>query len=66
MPYTYTTQKQIRAAFWRENPTLDRQKIGKPGARDYKTDTRLLFNDFVYQLEQAGQISEALANRVTL
>jgi len=63
-----TTQKQIRAEFWAAHPTLSRCKI-----RDYAgtghmhtTDARCAFVDFVDVLHRNGQISEALANRVTL
>jgi hypothetical protein len=63
-----TSQKQIRAAFWATFPNLPRRKI-----RDYAgtgrmhvTDTRCAFVDFVDYLQTSGQISEALAYRVTL
>lgn len=63
-----TTQKEIRAAFWAAHPTLSRVKI-----RDYAgtgrmhvTDTRCAFCDFVDYLQRTGQITEAMADRVTL
>lgn len=65
---TYTTQAQVRAAFWQEHPNLPRRKI-----RDYSgkgkmhvTDTRCAFVDYVDYLEKSGLISQALAQRVTL
>jgi hypothetical protein len=57
----YTTQKQIRAAFYAENPTAKR----KP-QNDQPAEIRMRFVGFVDYLHRAGLISDALANRVTL
>jgi len=67
----YTTQKQVRSAFWETFdglPGISRRQI-----RDYSgtgkmhnTDTRCAFVDYVDSLARDGQISEALAQRVTL
>lgn len=59
--YTYTTQRQVRAAFWAEHPRPRKLTNG-----DYPTDTRVAFSDFVDMLERNGLISESLAQRVTL
>jgi hypothetical protein len=64
-----TTQKQVRAAFWsmlREvNPDLYSQR--RPGSQNNQaTDIRCTFVDYVDQLARNGEISESLANRVTL
>jgi hypothetical protein len=61
--YQMTTQRQVRAAFWEAHPAASRKK-GRDG--DYLTDTRVAFCDYVDSLEKDGQISEALAYRVTL
>jgi hypothetical protein len=63
--YTYTTQKQVRAAFWdaHQGTRISRKK-DRHG--DYLTDTRVAFVDFVDCLARNGDISEALAERVTL
>lgn len=61
--YTYTTQRQVRKAFWEAHPTASRLH-GRDG--DYLTGTRVLFVDFVNALNKDGNISDALANRVTL
>jgi hypothetical protein len=68
MKPTYTTQAQIRAAFWDAHPDADRRKI-----KDYAgtgqmhvTDTRCAFVDFLDMLRRDGHITEALANRATL
>jgi hypothetical protein len=62
---TYTTQKQVRAAFWQEHPTASRE-IVKGFERCYVCDTRCAFVDFVDMLARNGDISEDLAARVTL
>lgn len=64
----YTTQVQIRKAFWQAYPDADRRMITDYRGRGkmYKTDTRSLFVDFVDMLERDGQISQELAERVTL
>lgn len=63
-----TTQKQVRRAFWNDNPGLSRRKItsfdGK--GKMYTVDTRCAFVDFVDYLQHSGKISEALADKVTL
>lgn len=63
--YTFTTQGQIRRAFWDGFPP------GHPWRRklkngDYCTDCRVEFADFVEMLRRDGLISEALAQRVTM
>lgn len=65
---TYTTQKQIRAAFWESYPDLPRRKITNYAGtgKMYQTDTRCAFCDFVDDLNKNGQISDQLANRATL
>ena len=57
-----TSQKQIRAEFWRAYPDLSRRRVGA----DYPTDTRVAFVDFVDYLVRSGDISENLAQRATL
>jgi len=68
-----TNQKEIRAAFWAAHSTLPRRRYRYSWSRSDKTaelvfpvDTRCAFVDYVDQLQRDGQISEALANRVTL
>lgn len=64
--YAYTTQREVRRAFWDEHPGMSRKKIGPPQHRSYTTDTRCAFVDFIDSLHRDGQISDALAQRVTL
>ena len=63
-----TTQKQVRAAFWEAHPDLPRRKIRNYSGNGtmYQTDTRVAFVDYVDFLSKDGQISQALAQRVTL
>ena len=69
--YRLTTQRQVRAEFWREykgvkgiTPRLikDYSSNGKM----HNTDTRCAFADFVDYLSKDGAISSELADRVTL
>lgn len=69
----YTSQKQIRAAFWLAFPDLPRRRYRYSPNRSDKTaelvypiDTRCAFVDFVDHLARDGQITEALADRATL
>jgi hypothetical protein len=66
--YTYTTQAQVRAAFWRDNPTASRRLITDYSGRGkmHTTDTRCAFVDFLDSLSRDGAISPALAQRATL
>jgi hypothetical protein len=65
---TYTTQKQIRAAFWETFPDLPRRKIKDYSGIGlmYPTDTRCAFAGFIDHLEKSGQIAHDLADRATL
>ena len=63
-----TTQKQVRALFWGIFPDLPRRRIVDYAGtgKMYPTDTRCAFVDFVDRLARDGEISESLAERVTL
>lgn len=62
------TQKEVRAAFWEAHPGLPRRKIPNYSGNGtmHVTDTRCAFCDYVDMLSRSGEISEALAQRVTL
>lgn len=69
----YTTQKQIRAAFFKAFPHLPRRRHRYSWNQENKNDelihhvdTRCAFVDFIDALHRAGQISDALAARATL
>lgn len=68
MAYTYTTQREVRTAFWLCHPEADRKKIPNYSGNGtmHVTDTRCAFSDFVDHLSRNGDISQALAERVTL
>jgi hypothetical protein len=73
MTYTYTTQAQVRKAFWemvrefKPAGVTPRQITSYSGkGKMHNTDTRCAFSDFIDALEKNGEISEALAQRVTL
>ena len=68
-----TNQKQIRAAIWEAHPTANRKKYPArdwtredKSRRDYCTDTRCAFVDFVDYLNRSQIISDQLASRATL
>ena len=67
---TYTTQKEIRAAFWASHPDLESYAL-KWGIKTapqnrHNTTTRTAFVNFVDALAEAGEISSELALRATL
>lgn len=68
--YRYTTQPQLRAAFWAAHPSFDHQarEAGIRSARQNQHCATLRFAwvDFVDALARNGEISAALAARVTL
>ena len=71
MKYTYTTQKQVREAFWSEHrglPGITPRRIKNYSGNGtmHNTDTRCAFCDYVDMLSKGGDISQELAARVTL
>jgi hypothetical protein len=68
MAYEFTNQKQLRAAFWRDNPQLERKRIRdySGNGRMHVTDTRVAWCDWLDAVQKNGQCSEELANRATL
>lgn len=71
----YTTQKQVRKAFWDAwrrgefsglHVTPKRITNYSGNGKMHNTDTRTAFCDFVDYLSKSGEISSELANRVTL
>lgn len=64
--YEFTSQKELRRAFWIEFPNLSRRKISYNGEKIYIADTRFVFIDWIDGLERYGKISNKLAQRVTL
>lgn len=68
MTYAYTTQREVRRAFWAAHDKLPRRKIKNYSGNGtmYSTDTRCAFTDFIDMLSKNGNISQELAQRVTL
>jgi hypothetical protein len=67
---TYTTQKQLRRAFWESQPHLDaearRRGIRSRPQNQQHQDTRYAWTLFLDNLHRNGEISDALAFRATL
>lgn len=65
-----SSQKQIREQFWAANPDFEFQarEVGIFSKRqnEHCATVRCAFVDFVDSLQKSGQITEKLANRVTL
>lgn len=65
-----TTQKQVREAFWEAHPLFDHQAreagIRSKRQNEHCATVRCSFVDFVDMLCRNGEISETLAERVTL
>lgn len=63
MEYDYTTEGQVRKAFW-----IGLEQFKRRGWRqnDYSATIRSEFVEFVDMLQKNGHISESLAERVTL
>lgn len=66
----FTTQKQVRSAFWEAYPHYEEQAreagIFSKSQNHHCATVRCSFVDFVDLLARDGQISEVLAERVTL
>ena len=66
------TIKDVRQGFWDCNPMawtremIEKARRSRKRQNDYPVDIRVAFVDYVDYLEKDGQISEALASRVTL
>ena len=61
-----TTQREVRKAFW---DTFNKRPASyRPGRtqNQYSADIRVAFVDYVDNLARSGQITEALAQRITL
>jgi hypothetical protein len=60
----HTSQRAVRAVFWFRHPEFSRRRGFSQN--DYPTDVRCAFVDFVEALARAGEITENMAQRVTL
>ena len=66
MSYAMTTQKQVRESFWASFPEFIDQYRAYKRQNDYNATIRSSFVSYVDSLQRDGQISDKLANRVTL
>lgn len=64
------TKKEIRTAFWQmlqeTAPELAKLKRARKTQNDYPADIRCRFVDFTEELARAGQITQTMADNVTL
>ena len=60
------TQKQVRQLFWDSFPEFKPEYRSKKRQNQYNCDIRCTFVSFVDSLMKNGEISEKLANNVTL
>jgi len=65
MEYDFTTQAQVRKAFWQGSEHL-KHYVKSKTQNEYNTTIRVEFCDFVEMLRSNEHISEKLANEVTL
>lgn len=68
--YRYTTQPQLRDAFWAAYPSFDHQAreagIRSKSQNEHCATVRCAWCDFIDAAARNGDISEALAGRATL
>ena len=65
--YRYTTQRELRRAFWQAHPRLSRRRIRSGNGTMHVTDTRCAWCDWLDWLSKdSGGISQELAQRATL
>ena len=59
----YTTQREVRKAFWNG---VEYARVPGWTQNQYCAEIRMAFCGFVDYLQKSGQISESLADEVTL
>lgn len=64
--YAITTQKELRASFWRNSPQFKGERVAGKTQNDYRADIRMAWCDYVDSQHRNGAISDALADRATL
>jgi hypothetical protein len=60
------TVKEVRNAFWNARPEHATERRSRKRQNDYSVSIRCSFVDYVDYLSRNGEISEKLAQRVTL
>lgn len=66
MKYPISTQKALRDAFWSQAGVMADVYRVSYRQNDYSATVRCAWCNFVDQMHRAGQISDKLAQRVTL
>ena len=66
MKPTFKTVSEVRTAFWSTFPQFQKEYRKTWRQNQYKCDIRCSFVDFVDGLQKDREITEKLANRVTL
>lgn len=61
-----TTQVQVRDSFWHAFPKFAAERRTRKRQNDYRCAIRCIFVAYVDGLQRNGEISDALACRVTL
>lgn len=64
-----TNQRDLRRQFWQEHPELahlHKRTVKTGNHRDYVTDVRVSFVDWLDKLSRSGEVSPELAYRATL
>lgn len=67
--YTYTTEEEVGEAFWDANPQwpVGRERWERGWKQNqFDATIRSAFCEFVDHLQKSGEISDKLADRVTL
>jgi hypothetical protein len=63
---TYTTQRQVRRAFWQAHPNLPRRRVRAGDRLVYLADTQGAWADFLAELQRGGDIPPDLAQTASL
>jgi len=63
---TLKTISQVRANFWDNHPEYKPERRTRKRQNDYNATIRTAFVDYVDYLHRDGQISDAMAQKVTL
>ena len=60
------TITEVRKSFWEAHPEYVSEFKARKRQNEYRTDIRTAFVDYVDYLHRDGEISDSLAQRVTL
>jgi len=66
MKRTYTSEGQLRAAFWEQHPQFAHLRRRRKRQNQYPADVRMAWVDFNDAMHRDGHTSDGLASRATL